>query len=80
MWLGFGMLLLLAGGVVGFGPVLGGRSPALVMRRHASNMALLRGLLISPARPTRRPTPAVQQRSREEILAELLDLKSVRER
>src|SRR5262245_1940066 len=31
LWLAFGMALLLAGGLVGFGPVLGGRSPAMVL-------------------------------------------------
>jgi hypothetical protein len=50
IWLGFGMLLLLAGGLVGFGPVLGGRSPAMVLRAHAANSALLRSLLAAPLR------------------------------
>jgi hypothetical protein len=52
-WLGFGMLLLLAGGLVGFGPVLGGRSAAMVLRAHAANSALLRTLLSAPTRPAR---------------------------
>jgi hypothetical protein len=63
IWLGFGMLLLLAGGLVGFGPVLGGRSAAMVLRAHAANSALLRTLLSAPARA--RPQG-------DELLAELL--------
>ena len=50
LWLAFGMLLLLAGGVVGFGPVLNGRSAAAVIRRHAANSQLLQALLSQPAR------------------------------
>lgn len=50
MWLGFGMLLLLMGGMVGFGPVINGRSAAAVLRRHAANAQLLQALLSQPAR------------------------------
>jgi carboxypeptidase family protein len=57
LWLAFGMVLLLAGGLVGFGPVLNGRSPALVLRAHAANSALLRGLLAAPVPAARRPAP-----------------------
>ena len=49
-WLLFGMALLLTGGLVGFGPVLGGRSPALVLRAHAANSRLLQALLATPLR------------------------------
>jgi hypothetical protein len=48
--LAFGMLLLLAGGLVGFGPVLNGRSAAALIRRHAANSQLLQALLSQPAR------------------------------
>jgi len=50
LWLAFGMLLLLAGGLVGFGPVLNGRSAAAVIRRHAANSQLLQALLSQPVR------------------------------
>jgi LPXTG-motif cell wall-anchored protein len=50
MWLGFGMLLLLMGGLVGFGPVINGRSAVAVLRRHAANAQLLQALLSQPAR------------------------------
>ncbi len=50
LWLAFGMLLLLAGGLVGFGPVLNGRSAAALIRRHAANAQLLQALLSQPAR------------------------------
>jgi len=50
LWLAFGMLLLLAGGLVGFGPVLNGRSAAALIRRHAANSQLLQALLSQPAR------------------------------
>jgi LPXTG-motif cell wall-anchored protein len=50
MWLGFGMLLLLMGGLVGFGPVINGRSAAAVLRKHAANAQLLQALLSQPAR------------------------------
>jgi hypothetical protein len=71
LWLTFGMALLLIGGLVGFGPVLGGRSPALVLRTHAANSALLRTLLTAPV-------PAVRQASsratptNDDLLAALL--------
>jgi len=70
LWLTFGMVLLLAGGLVGFGPVLGGRSPALVLRRHAANSALLRTLLTAPV-PARTATPRAAQSS-DDLLAALL--------
>jgi len=63
-----GALLLAAGGVVGFAPVLGGRSAALVLRAHAANMRLLNSLLAAPARPAAR-APAQQG----DLLAELLE-------
>ena len=50
LWLAFGMLLLLAGGLVGFGPVLNGRSAAALIHRHAANSRLLQALLSQPAR------------------------------
>jgi LPXTG-motif cell wall-anchored protein len=50
MWLGFGMLLVLCGGLFGFGPVLNGRSAAAVIRRHVANHQLLQVLLSQPAR------------------------------
>jgi LPXTG-motif cell wall-anchored protein len=50
LWLGFGMLLLLGGGLVGFGPVLNGRSAAALIRTHAANHQLLQALLSQPAR------------------------------
>jgi hypothetical protein len=70
VWLSFGVALLLAGGLVGFGPVLGGRSPALVLRTHAANSSLLRSLLTAPvqaARPAPRAAPAS-----DDLLAALL--------
>jgi hypothetical protein len=70
MWLTFGMALLLAGGLVGFGPVLGGRSPALVLRRHAANSALLRTLLTVPAQSVRPASRAAQ--ASDDLLAALL--------
>jgi LPXTG-motif cell wall-anchored protein len=71
LWLGFGMALLLAGGLVGFGPVLGGRSPAMVLRAHAANSALLRGLLAAPA-PAPRRAPRAAAPEGDELLAALL--------
>ncbi|HJZ49002.1 MAG TPA: hypothetical protein VKE41_17620 [Roseiflexaceae bacterium] len=71
MWLAFGMALLLAGGLVGFGPVLGGRSPAMVLRAHAANSALLRALLAAPALPARRVQARVAPAS-DDLLAALL--------
>ena len=74
LWLTFGMVLLLAGGLVGFGPVLGGRSPALVLRTHAANSALLRTLLTAPVQAARpaspRAAPAI-----DDLLAALLEMK-----
>jgi hypothetical protein len=57
LWLTFGMALLLVGGMVGFGPVLGGRSAALVLRTHAANSALLRTLLTAPMQAARQASP-----------------------
>ena len=75
LWLTFGMVLLLAGGLVGFGPVLGGRSPALVLRTHAANSALLRTLLTAPVQAARpaspRAAPAI-----DDLLAALLEMKA----
>jgi hypothetical protein len=71
LWLGFGMALLLAGGLVGFGPVLGGRSPAMVLRAHAANSALLRGLLAAPV-PSARRAPRAAAPESDELLAALL--------
>lgn len=71
LWLTFGVALLLAGGLVGFGPVLGGRSPALVLRTHAANSALLRGLLTAPM-PTARPVAPRATPSSDDLLAALL--------
>jgi hypothetical protein len=68
IWLAFGAALLLAGGLVGFGPVMGGRSPALVLRAHAANSALLRTLLAAPMRPT----PARATSENDDLLAALL--------
>ncbi|MBS1965571.1 MAG: hypothetical protein JST60_07085 [Chloroflexi bacterium SZAS-1] len=48
MWLLWGMLLLLAGGFVGFAPVLNGRSAAALLRVQAANSALLQTLLAQP--------------------------------
>ena len=48
--LAFGMLLVLCGGLAGFGPVLNGKSAAAVIRRHAANRRLLEALLSQPAR------------------------------
>jgi hypothetical protein len=71
LWLACGMALLLMGGFVGFGPVLGGRSPALVLRAHAANSALLRGLLAAPVQATRTSAPRPAQ-SGDDLLAALL--------
>ncbi len=71
LWLTFGVALLLAGGLVGFGPVLGGRSPALLLRTHAANSALLRALLTVPVRATRPASPRAVQAS-DDLLAALL--------
>jgi hypothetical protein len=73
LWLTFGMVLLLAGGLVGFGPVLGGRSPALVLRRHAANSALLRTLLTAPVLAARPASPRAAQAS-DDLLAALLTM------
>jgi hypothetical protein len=66
-WLMFGMALLLTGGLVGFGPVLGGRSPAMVLRAHAANSTLLRTLLTSPLRA------AAPRPEGDDLLAALLE-------
>ena len=50
LWMAFGMMLLLSGGLVGFGPVLNGRSAAALIRTHAANRQLLYALLSQPAR------------------------------
>jgi hypothetical protein len=71
LWLTFGMALLLAGGLVGFGPVLGGRSPALVLRTYAANSALLRTLLTAPVQPAHPASPRPAQPS-DDLLAALL--------
>ena len=71
LWLNFGVALLLLGGLVGFGPVLGGRSPALVLRTHAANSALLRGLLTAPVQ-TARPAAPRAAPSSDDLLAALL--------
>ena len=71
LWLTFGLALMLMGGLVGFGPVLGGRSPALVLRTHAANSALLRGLLAAPVRATRPAAPRASESS-DDLLAALL--------
>jgi hypothetical protein len=68
-WLVFGMALLLTGGLVGFGPVLGGRSPALVLRAHAANSTLLRALLSTPLRKKARPNAKP-----DDLLAALLNV------
>jgi LPXTG-motif cell wall-anchored protein len=80
IWLAFGMALLLFGGLVGFGPVMGGKSPALVLRTHAANSALLRGLLAAPVRPAR-PTPrkpAPPSATSDDLLAALLGVEARR--
>src|SRR5436853_353681 len=64
-------VVLLAGGLVGFGPVLGGRSPGLVLRTHAANSMLLRRLLSAPAQSARPATPRAAQSS-DDLLAVLL--------
>ena len=77
MWLAFGMALLLFGGLVGFGPVMGGKSPALVLRTHAANSALLRGLLSAPTRSARAPEPRKPARpsaTSDDLLAALLEV------
>jgi hypothetical protein len=71
LWLTFGVALLLAGGMVGFGPVLGGRSPALVLRTHAANSALLRTLLTAPVHAVRPSAPRAAPSS-DDLLAALL--------
>jgi len=71
LWLTFGVALLLAGGLVGFGPVLGGRSPALVLRTYTANSALLRTLLTAPA-PAARPAAQRTAQSSDDLLAALL--------
>jgi len=71
LWLTFGVVLLLLGGLVGFGPVLGGRSPALVLRAHAANSALLRTLLTAPVQAARPALPRGAQAS-DDLLAALL--------
>jgi hypothetical protein len=71
LWLTFGVVLLLAGGLVGFGPVLGGRSPALVLRTYAANSALLRTLLTAPVQAARPASPRAAQAS-DDLLAALL--------
>ena len=71
IWLAFGMALLLAGSLVGFGPVLGGRSPALVLRTHAANSVLLRTLLTAPAQAPRPVAPPADHTS-DDLLAALL--------
>jgi hypothetical protein len=71
MWLAFGMVLLLAGGLVGFGPVMGGRSPALLLRTHAINSALLRTLLTAPVHAAR-PASSRAALSSDDLLAALL--------
>jgi hypothetical protein len=73
LWLTFGVALLLMGGLVGFGPVLGGRSPALVLRAHAANSALLRGLLATPVQAARPTAPRASQSS-DNLLAALLGM------
>ena len=73
LWLTFGVALLLAGGMVGFGPVLGGRSPALVLRTHAANSALLRTLLTAPVQAARPASPRAAQAS-DDLLAALLTM------
>jgi hypothetical protein len=74
LWLTFGMALLLLGGLVGFGPVLGGRSPALLLRTHAANSALLRTLLTAPAQPARLVAPRAAP-ARDDLLSALLEMK-----
>jgi hypothetical protein len=71
LWLVFGAALLLAGGLVGFGPVLGGRSPAMVLRMHAANSLLLRTLLAAPVQATRPAAPRAAPAS-DDLLAALL--------
>jgi LPXTG-motif cell wall-anchored protein len=48
MWLAAGMLLLMAGSVVGFAPVINGRSAAALLRTQVANVAFLRTLLAQP--------------------------------
>ncbi len=71
LWLTFGMALLLLGGLVGFGPVLGGRSAALVLRTHAANSALLRTLLTASVQAVRPASPRAAPAS-DDLLAALL--------
>lgn len=72
LWLAFGLMLLLAGGMVGFGPVLSGRSPATLLRAYATDLRLLRGLLATPAQPADRPQMRPQP-VQDDFLAALLD-------
>jgi hypothetical protein len=74
VWLTFGVALLLAGGLVGFGPVLGGRSPALLLRRHTVNSALLHTLLTAPAQAVR-PAASRAAQASDDLLAALLEQK-----
>jgi len=53
--------------------VLGGRSPALVLRAHAANSALLRALLTVPVQATRSAAPPVAHAS-DDLLAALLTM------
>jgi hypothetical protein len=48
LWIVFGMMLLMAGGVVGFAPLAGGRSARMVLQAQAANSTLLRALLAQP--------------------------------
>jgi len=48
LWIVFGMMLLMAGGVVGFAPIAGGRSARMVLRAQAANSTLLHTLLAQP--------------------------------
>jgi hypothetical protein len=71
LWLTFGMTLLFVGGLAGFGPVLGGRSAALVLRTHAANSALLRTLLTAPVQAARPASPRAAPAS-DDLLVALL--------
>jgi hypothetical protein len=77
VWLAFGALLLLAGGFVGFGPVMSGRSAALVLRTQAANLKLLGALLSTPAQSARRPSPRPAERP-DDFLAALLETRRER--
>lgn len=48
LWLAAGMLLLLAGGTVGFAPIVGGRSVLALVRAQAADHAMLQRLLAAP--------------------------------